>query len=149
MNALSQKLGDNKYFCGDKPCSLDALIFGYLAPLLKLPLPSDRLQLHLQSLPNLVRFVESIICIYLPLTEEQIRLQSHDKLFWEKRKSRSQKEAEENRLRKEQKKKEASQSNGSMRDTIIFATGAITLSLLFAIHTGIITFVKEDELIDD
>jgi hypothetical protein len=40
-------------------------VFGYLAPLLKLPLPSDRLQQHLKSCPNLMRFVESIISIYL------------------------------------------------------------------------------------
>uniref|UniRef100_A0A914L7J0 Uncharacterized protein n=1 Tax=Meloidogyne incognita TaxID=6306 RepID=A0A914L7J0_MELIC len=61
LNMLSAKLSDNKYFCGDKPCSLDALIFGYLAPLLKTPLPNDRLQLHLSATPNLVRFVESIL----------------------------------------------------------------------------------------
>jgi len=34
-----------------------------LAPLLKTPLPNDRLQLHLSATPNLVRFVESILSI--------------------------------------------------------------------------------------
>lgn len=128
---------------------MDALIFGYLAPLLKLPLPSDRVQLHIQSLPNLARFVESIICIYLPLSEEQIRQQSYDKKFWEKRKTRAQREAEENKLRKQQKKTEADRAgSGSMRDTIIFATGALTLSVLFAIHTGIISFVREGDILE-
>jgi metaxin len=87
INMLAVKLGDKKYFFGDKwvsrdflvmwfwfrlfrPSSFDALVFGYLAPLLKLPLPSDRLQQHLKSCPNLVRFVESIISIYLPLTDD-------------------------------------------------------------------------------
>ena len=59
-----------------RPSSLDALIFGYLAPIMKMPLPSDRLQLHILSFANLVRFVESIISIYLPLTESQLRQQA-------------------------------------------------------------------------
>lgn len=77
LNLLSAKLSDNKYFCGDKPCSLDAIVFGYLAPLLRIPLPNDRLQLHLSATPNLVRFVESILSIYIPVAEpilkEQVR----------------------------------------------------------------------------
>lgn len=149
MNSLSSKLGDNKYFCGDKPCSVDALIFGYLAPFLKLPLPSDRIQVHLSSLPNLSRFVESIICIYLPLSEEQVRQQSNEKAFWEKRKSKAQKTAEESRLRKEQKRTEAEQAGqSSLRDTVLFAVGAVTLSVLFAVHTGIISFLPEDDSLD-
>lgn len=51
---LSAKLGDNKYMCGNKPSSLDALVFGFLAPLLRLPFPNDRLQIHLSACPNLV-----------------------------------------------------------------------------------------------
>lgn len=65
-----------------RPSSLDALIFGYLAPILKLPLPSDRLQQHILGCPNLVRFIESIISIYLPLTETQIRLQAASKVLF-------------------------------------------------------------------
>uniref|UniRef100_A0AC34FJL0 Metaxin n=1 Tax=Panagrolaimus sp. ES5 TaxID=591445 RepID=A0AC34FJL0_9BILA len=146
LNLLSSKLGDNKYFCGDKPCSVDALIFGYLAPLLKLPLPSDRLYLHLSSLPNLSRFVESIICIYLPLPDELIRQQNIEKQTWEKRKSKAQRTAEENRLRKEQKKTETEQSNASsLRDTVLFGMGALTLSVLFAVHTGMISFIGEED----
>jgi metaxin len=146
LNLLSSKLGDNKYFCGDKPCSVDALIFGYLAPLLKLPLPSDRMYVHLSSLPNLTRFVESIICIYLPLSDELIRQQNIEKKSWEKRKTKAQRTAEENRLRKEQKRNENEQSKASsIRDTVLFATGALTLSVLFAVHTGMVSFVSEDD----
>ncbi|VDN95697.1 unnamed protein product [Brugia pahangi] len=76
VNFLEDRLGNKKYFYGDKPSSIDALIFGYLAPILKLPLPSDRLQQHIMSCPNVVRFIESIISIYLPLSETQIRQQA-------------------------------------------------------------------------
>jgi hypothetical protein len=143
---LSSKLGDNKYFCGDKPCSLDALIFGYLAPLLKAPLPSDRLQLHLSSMPNLVRFVESIISIYLPLSEEQIRQQSTEKRLWSKRKMQAQKVAEELKLRNQQKHNEEEQDkDSSYRDALLFGAFAIVLSVVFAVHTGIISVVREEE----
>ncbi|VDM73636.1 unnamed protein product [Strongylus vulgaris] len=92
---LSAKLGDNKFFCGNKPSSLDALVFGYLAPLLRLPLPNDRLQLHLRACPNLVRFVEQVASIYLPPSEEQLRKQKSERKMWE------------NRLQKAEKAKEA------------------------------------------
>ncbi|VDO50257.1 unnamed protein product, partial [Onchocerca flexuosa] len=76
INFLEDRLDNKKYFYGDKPSSIDALIFGYLAPFLKLPLPSDRLQQHIMSCPNVVRFIESIISIYLPLSETQMRQQA-------------------------------------------------------------------------
>ncbi|KAH7714854.1 Metaxin 1 [Aphelenchoides avenae] len=146
LNWLSAKLGDNKYFCGDKPSSLDALVFGYLAPLLKTPLPNDRLQLHLSSIPNLVRFVESIISIYLPLSDESVREQAAEKKAWSKRKANAQKLLEDGKLRHEAKRTERENSkNVPLRDTILFAVGAVTLSVLFAVHTGIIQFVHEGE----
>nr|CDJ88252.1 Outer mitochondrial membrane transport complex protein domain containing protein [Haemonchus contortus] len=143
LNLLSSKLGDNKFFCGNKPSSLDALVFGYLAPLLRLPLPNDRLQLHLRACPNLVRFVEQVASIYLPPSEEQLRLQKGERKMWE------------TRLQKAEKLKEAEkvataeatlvQEDLPLRDTILFGLGAITLSLLFALHSGIIQVVVEDD----
>ncbi|KAK5969338.1 Metaxin-1 [Trichostrongylus colubriformis] len=143
LNLLSSKLGDNKFFCGNKPSSLDALVFGYLAPLLRLPLPNDRLQLHLRACPNLVRFVEQVSSIYLPPSEEQLRLQKAERKMWD------------TRLQKAEKLKEAEkvataeatlqQEDLPLRDSILFGLGAITLSLLFALHSGIIQVVVEDE----
>uniref|UniRef100_A0A7E4W2J1 Metaxin n=1 Tax=Panagrellus redivivus TaxID=6233 RepID=A0A7E4W2J1_PANRE len=151
LNNLSAKLGDSKYFTGDKPCSLDALIFGYLAPLLKFPFPNDRIQIHLASLPNLARFVESVICIYLPLTDEEIRYQNVTKSFWETRKKKAQKVSEEIRQRQAANEAESeSAGSTSLRDTIMFGVGAVTLSVLFAVHTGIISFIQDDDTgIDD
>ncbi|TKR92572.1 hypothetical protein L596_007200 [Steinernema carpocapsae] len=146
INLLSAKLGDNKYFCGDKPCSLDALIFGHLAPFLKLPMPTDRLTLHLSACPNLVRFVESIISIYLPLSEDDLR--NYDRQMWLQRKMKTQKEIESKKTHKEQKKSdegEAGESDCSVRDTIIFIIGALTISLVFAVHSGIVSVSVEDE----
>lgn len=143
LNLLSSKLGDGKFFCGNKPSSLDALVFGYLAPLLRLPLPNDRLQLHLRACPNLVRFVEQVSSIYLPPSDEQQKAQKADRKMWDSRLQKAEK------LKEAQKAASAEanqvQEEMPLRDTILFGLGALTLSLLFAIHSGIIQVVVEDE----
>ncbi|VIO95466.1 Metaxin 1 homolog, putative [Brugia malayi] len=144
VNFLEDRLGNKKYFYGDKPSSIDALIFGYLAPILKLPLPSDRLQQHIMSCPNVVRFIESIISIYLPLSETQIRQQAALKDKWYSRRRRAQKEAGQMNLRRTTVKEQ--QTSGPVAETIFFAVGALTISVLFAVHCGLVTFgVVEEE----
>ncbi|KAJ1374712.1 metaxin 1 [Parelaphostrongylus tenuis] len=143
LNMLSAKLGDSKFFCGNKPSSLDALVFGYLAPLLRLPLPNDRLQLHLRACPNLVRFVEQVASIYLPPTEEQLRLQKADRKMWEMRLQKAEKAKEAEKVATAEANQV--QEDLPLRDAILFGLGAITLSLIFAIHSGIIQVVVEDE----
>uniref|UniRef100_A0A1I8BHV8 GST C-terminal domain-containing protein n=1 Tax=Meloidogyne hapla TaxID=6305 RepID=A0A1I8BHV8_MELHA len=125
LNMLSAKLSDNKYFCGDKPCSLDALIFGYLAPLLKTPLPNDRLQLHLSATPNLVRFVESILSIKIA------------RPLWQKRKESARRLMEEGRVEKEMRRNEKERP-GDLHKTLFFGIACVTIGVLFALHTGII-----------
>ncbi|PAV77487.1 hypothetical protein WR25_02534 [Diploscapter pachys] len=144
INMLSAKLGDNKYMCGDKPSSLDALVFGYLAPLLRLPLPNDRLQLHLSACPNLVRFVETVASIYLPLTEEQLKEQKADRKMWQARLANAEKIKEVERVAKEQAEAVPA-DDSSWRDTILFGLAALTLSAAFMIHSGMVQVVYVDE----
>ncbi|CAL8288298.1 unnamed protein product [Merluccius merluccius] len=66
MNLLSQRLGANKFFFGDSPSSLDAFVFGHLAPLLKAKLPNGKLQQQLKSLDNLTHFCSNILLLYFP-----------------------------------------------------------------------------------
>ncbi|KAF7708507.1 metaxin-1a [Silurus meridionalis] len=73
MNLLSQRLGSNRFFFGDSPSSLDAYVFGYLAPLLKIRLPSSKLQQHLTALENLTTFCSNILSLYFP-DENQERI---------------------------------------------------------------------------
>jgi len=68
LNLLSAKLGDNNYFFGSKPSSLDALVFGYIAPLLKAPLPTTTLVNHLKGCRNLTQFCTHILDEHFPLT---------------------------------------------------------------------------------
>lgn len=66
MNLLSQRLGSHKFFFGDSPSSLDAYVFGHLAPILKCKLPNGKLQQHLKSLDNLTNFCTNILQLYFP-----------------------------------------------------------------------------------
>ncbi|XP_026173537.1 metaxin-1a isoform X3 [Mastacembelus armatus] len=66
MNLLSQRLGSHKFFFGDSPSSLDAYVFGHLAPILKSKLPNAKLQQHLKSLDNLTNFCTNILLLYFP-----------------------------------------------------------------------------------
>ncbi|XP_074113347.1 metaxin-1 isoform X2 [Cotesia typhae] len=60
ITLLSTRLGDSEYFFGPNPTSLDALIYAYLAPLLKAPLPNPALQNHLKACTNLSKFISRI-----------------------------------------------------------------------------------------
>ncbi|XP_075934546.1 metaxin-1-like isoform X2 [Anarhichas minor] len=66
LNLLSQRLGSHKFFFGDSPSSLDAFVFGHLAPVLKSKLPNGKLQQHLKSLDNLSNFCSNILLLYFP-----------------------------------------------------------------------------------
>ncbi|XP_060889312.1 metaxin-1a isoform X1 [Labrus mixtus] len=66
MDLLSQRLGSHKFFFGDSPSSLDAYVFGHLAPILKSKLPNGKLQQHLKSLDNLTNFCTNILLLYFP-----------------------------------------------------------------------------------
>lgn len=48
------------------PTSLDALVFSYLAPLVRVPFPSNTLQIHCKACENLVMFCSRILQRYFP-----------------------------------------------------------------------------------
>lgn len=61
LAALSTRLGDrSRFFYQDKPSVLDAIAFGYLAPLLYIPLPSTNLRGQVAKFSNLVSFVSRV-----------------------------------------------------------------------------------------
>ncbi|XP_065088525.1 metaxin-1 homolog [Ochlerotatus camptorhynchus] len=64
INWISEKLGENRFFYGDTPSEIDAVLYGYLSVLLKLTLPNNVLQNHVKQCNNLVKFVERITTIY-------------------------------------------------------------------------------------
>lgn len=59
--ALSEKLGNNKFFISDRPTELDALVFGHLHSLLTRYLPDDSLSSVVKAHKNLEDFVMRIL----------------------------------------------------------------------------------------
>merc|ERR1712241_811747 len=63
---MGNRLAEGHYMFGRSPSSVDAVMYGYLAPLLKAPFPSNTLQNYLNSCTNLVKFVVRISQNYFP-----------------------------------------------------------------------------------
>ncbi|XP_014787456.1 metaxin-1 [Octopus bimaculoides] len=66
LNLLEKKLGNNLYFFGERPSLFDAIVFGYLAPMMKAPLTSNQLQNHLLACTKLTDFCKRILHDYFP-----------------------------------------------------------------------------------
>ncbi|XP_071532671.1 metaxin-1 isoform X2 [Panulirus ornatus] len=66
LTMLSNRLGDREYFFGRSPSTVDALIFSYLALLLKVDLKVPVLQNHIKACPNLSRYVSKAIQRFFP-----------------------------------------------------------------------------------
>ncbi|XP_069483505.1 metaxin-3 isoform X3 [Ambystoma mexicanum] len=64
LNLLSYRLGTSQFFFGNTPTTLDAFVFGFLAPLYKVCFPKVQLQEHLKQLSNLCRFCDGILSGY-------------------------------------------------------------------------------------
>ena len=60
LKTLSDRLGESEYFFGNRPSSFDAIVFAYLAPLVKAPFPNSTLSNHVKGIANLSRFVARI-----------------------------------------------------------------------------------------
>lgn len=68
LKLLSEELKDSRYFSGTStPNELDALIFGYLAVIAKLPLPNlNNLQQFMFERRNLLAYVNRVLTEYFP-----------------------------------------------------------------------------------
>jgi len=66
LTSLSNRLGEQHYMFGRSPSSVDAVMYAYLAPLLKAPFPSSSLQNYLKNCSNLVKFTVRISQNYFP-----------------------------------------------------------------------------------
>lgn len=66
FSVLSTRLGNDEYFFGNTPSSLDVLVYSYIAPMIKVPFPSSEL-CHLISMwPSLQKFVNRMDSKYFP-----------------------------------------------------------------------------------
>ncbi|MCB9766031.1 MAG: glutathione S-transferase family protein [Alphaproteobacteria bacterium] len=67
LDALAELLGDQPYVLGDRPCSLDACVFGFLGVSVYVD-GTNPLFRHAASHPNLMRYCERMRARYFPET---------------------------------------------------------------------------------
>lgn len=71
LTLLSERLGDQPFFFGKRPTSFDALVFSYLAPLVKIPFPNaNHLKNHIAASGNLNSFVNRVLQNYFPTAKD-------------------------------------------------------------------------------
>ncbi|EDV24392.1 uncharacterized protein TRIADDRAFT_56159 [Trichoplax adhaerens] len=70
IDLLADRLGELNFFCGNRPTSLDAIVYAYLAIICKIQLHNNILKPHLQRYPNLINLVDRIHRNYFPSKEE-------------------------------------------------------------------------------
>ncbi|XP_050498243.1 metaxin-3 [Diabrotica virgifera virgifera] len=66
LSNLSTRLGNENYFYGNSPTTIDVLVYSYIAPLLKVPFPSNEIKNVLSMWPNLANLVKRIDDQYFP-----------------------------------------------------------------------------------
>ncbi|CAL1531483.1 unnamed protein product [Lymnaea stagnalis] len=123
LNLLSYKLGDKEFMFGRKPSSLDAMVFGYLTPLLKAPLSSNTLQSHLQQCTNLCQLCNSILTTYFPVELKELA---------EKRKQ------EEDERKAQGGRTDMAEFPNRRRNMILAGLFAITAMVGYAFASGLI-----------
>lgn len=78
LSNLSARLGNGDYFYGDSPTTLDVTVYSYIAPLLKIPFPSNEMKNVITMWPNLINLVKRIDSKYfsnLPKGSKYIKLE--------------------------------------------------------------------------
>lgn len=117
---LSTRLGDRDFFYGQQPSTIDAIVYSYLAPLLKTPLPNPVLQNHLKACTNLVKYVSRISQRYF-----ENEYQTYEKHKAEKNAERSRRDSE-------------SEFPNKRRNQILAALVATVAMTGYALSTGIV-----------
>eukprot|EP00039_Didymoeca_costata_P030039 m.27655 g.27655 ORF g.27655 m.27655 type:complete len:294 (+) comp7916_c0_seq3:70-951(+) len=60
LETLADLLGSSKYFYGNRPSSIDAIVFGYIGIILRSSLPHAALRLEVNTHPKLVEWFENL-----------------------------------------------------------------------------------------
>ncbi|XP_054756662.2 metaxin-1-like [Lytechinus pictus] len=129
LNMLSERLGQKEFFFGETPTSLDALVFSYLAPLIRVPFPSNTLQIHCKACDNLVMFCSRILQRYFPQVPQG-----------------SENTSRESRATTE----ESFDDPHKRRNQILSVLFAATAMVGYALFSGLVQFeIVDDEEMDD
>jgi len=140
LTILSNRLGESHYMFGRSPSGLDAVMYGYLAPLLKAPFPTNTLQNYLKSCTNLAKFVVRISQNYFPKVVKAYEEKSHE----DKSKS-SQSKPNTDDTHKPTDEEEDLWPN-QRRNKIIAGCVATTAMMGYAYTSGLVDVVRNIEI---
>lgn len=115
FSVLSTRLGNNDFFFGLTPTSLDVIVYSYIAPLLKVPFPSSDLSNLASTWPNLQNFVKRIDSKYFADLPKQ------------------------SKYIKQEEKTKTSDEDVSYVAIVILTVSATSLMLGFAVTRGLIS----------
>jgi glutathione S-transferase len=78
-SCLDMKLGDQQFFFGDSPTSLDATVFANLCSMIYVSLPDSRVSVLIQrNFPRLVGYVQRILVEYLHVDLTKLTLPTEE-----------------------------------------------------------------------
>ena len=138
ITILANRLADSHYIFGRSPSSVDAVMYGYLAPLLKAPFPNNSLQNYLSSCTNLVKFVVRISQNYFPRVVKSYDERSRE----EENKGRSRPTTQE----KPEEEKEEDAWPHQTRNKILAGAIAGTAMMGYAYSSGLLDQVRNIEI---
>jgi len=70
--ALSARLGDQYYFYGDEPSTLDCIVYGFLMTQYSARLPKNTLHVFISGYKNLTDFCNRITNLYFGLNSQNL-----------------------------------------------------------------------------
>nr|BAN20405.1 metaxin [Riptortus pedestris] len=124
LTALSVRLGESEFMFGSHPTSLDAIVFAYLAPLLKAPFKNAVLQNHLKACTNLYKFVTRVSQRYFMTDYQEY----------------------ENKIKAEAMSNQQTENDKDYPSSIIAALLAIFAMVGYAFSVGIVQVSVESEV---
>jgi len=140
LTILSNRLGESHYMFGRSPSGLDAVMYGYLAPLLKAPFPTDTLQNYLKNCSNLTQFVVRISQNYFPKVVKAYEEKSQEK----DKPSQSGKSSSDSKKKTEEPEEDAWPNE--RRNKILAGCAATTAMLGYAYTSGLVDVVRNIEI---
>jgi len=145
LTSLSNRLGEAPFMFGRSPSGLDAVMYGYLAPLLKAPFPSNSLQNYLKGCTNLSKFVVRVSQNYFPKIVKAYEEKVHDN-----DKSNEANASSDTKNTSSTDPEEESWPN-ERKNKIIAGCVATTAMLGYAYGSGLVDIVRNIELrvVDD
>jgi len=135
LTSLANRLGEEHYIFGKSPSSVDAVMYAYLGPLLKAPMPSNRLQNYLKNCNNLMKFVVRVGQNYFPRVVKA----------WNEAKQAQPKQKEENKTRSRDSESETELWPNKRRNQLIAGCVASGAMLGYAYTSGLLDVVRNIE----